>query len=65
MVNVPVTICVAFFCATLVGYFARLLFASKCNHFNCCWGFVEVDRKTKEESKDIQLQLQMPNASQV
>lgn len=63
--SIAIPICIAFFAATLLGYFARLLFASKCHRFHCCWGFIDVDRKTKEESQDIQLQLQMPSANAV
>jgi hypothetical protein len=53
----PLTL--AFLGATVVGYFGRLLFASKCTHIECCYGACTVDRQTKQESKDIQLDLSM------
>jgi len=53
----PLTL--AFLGATVVGYFGRLLFASKCTHVDCCYGAFVVDRQTKQESKDIQLDLSM------
>lgn len=49
-----------FIVATVVGYFGRLLFASKCERFECCYGLLRVDRTTKEESKDIEMHLQFP-----
>lgn len=57
----PLTL--GFFAASLVGYFGRLLFASKCQHFECCWGMVEVDRSIKLEKRDIQLDLSMSHAT--
>ncbi len=57
----PLTL--GFFAASLVGYFGRLLFASKCQHFECCWGMVEVDRSIKLEKRDIQLDLSMSRAT--
>jgi hypothetical protein len=41
---------------SLLGYMARLLFASKCSNFSCGYGCIHVDRQTLEESKDIQIQ---------
>ncbi len=55
--NIYLAITIVTMSTALIGYMARLLFASKCSNFSCGWGFLHVDRSTLEESKDIE----MPN----
>ena len=49
---------------SLMGYMARLLFASKCSNFSCGYGCIHVDRQTLEESKDIQIQSTAVNSKE-
>lgn len=52
--NIQITVVGLLLFAGIVAFMIKAIFASKCDHFECCYGMLHIERNVELENRELQ-----------